>query len=89
MEQDVYKRQEQAFLDIPVERSIELGVSQLIFMVFVLGGDLLEPVYGFVIGGFHLFCELTYRLRQLIKCDLFVCHTYSFLIVRWQRKLVF
>ena len=34
---------EQAFLDIPVERSIELGVSQLIFMVFVLGGDLLEP----------------------------------------------
>ena len=41
---------EQAFLDIPVERSIEPGVSQLIFMVFVLGGDLLEPVYGFVIG---------------------------------------
>lgn len=38
---------------------------------------------------FHLFCEITYRLRQLIKCDLFVCHTYSFLIVRWQRKLVF
>ena len=24
--------------------------TQLIFMVFVLGGDLLEPVYGFVIG---------------------------------------
>jgi len=41
---------EQAFLDIPVERSIEPGVSQLIFMVFVLGGDLLEPVYGFYIG---------------------------------------
>ena len=41
---------EQAFLDIPVERSIEPGVSQLSFMVFVLGGDLLEPVYGFVIG---------------------------------------
>lgn len=38
---------------------------------------------------FHLFCEITYRLRQLIKSDLFVCHTYSFLIVRWQRKLVF
>ena len=36
-----------------------------------------------------LSCEITYRLRQLIKCDLFVCHTYSFLIVRWQRKLVF
>ena len=38
---------------------------------------------------FHLFREITYRLRQLIKSDLFVCHTYSFLIVRWQRKLVF
>ena len=38
---------------------------------------------------FHLFCEITYRLRQLIKSDLFICHTYSFLIVRWQRKLVF
>lgn len=30
---------------------------------------------------FHLFCEITYRLRQLIKSDLFVNHTYSLLIV--------
>lgn len=36
----------------------------------------------------HLFREISHCLQQLIKRDLFVYHTYSFLIVRWQRKLV-